>query len=59
MAVKQAEVLADMAAHGQYRISRAAYYQKLRAHSPEQADELHDLLSTGGNEPSTRESIAK
>jgi allantoin racemase len=45
MAVKQAEALADMAAPGQYRISRKGYYQKLRAHSPEQADELDVLLS--------------
>jgi allantoin racemase len=46
MAVKQAEALADMAAHGQYRISRAGYYQKLRAHSHDQANELETLLST-------------
>jgi len=44
MAVKQAEVLADMAAQGQYRISRAGYYQNLREHSVEQADELAALL---------------
>lgn len=44
IAVKQAEALADMAAHGQYRISRAGYYQKLRSHSVEQADELASFL---------------
>lgn len=44
MAIKQAEALADMAAQGQYRISRKGYYQGLRAHSSDQADELYDLL---------------
>lgn len=46
VAVKQAEVLADMAAQGQYRISRAGYYQGLQSHSGTQADELAELLAT-------------
>jgi allantoin racemase len=45
MAIKQAEALADMAARGLYRISRKGYYQSVREHSPEQANELERLLS--------------
>ena len=45
LAVKQAEILADMAAHGQYRLSRRGYYQQLREHDPAQADELDNLLA--------------
>jgi allantoin racemase len=46
MAVKQAEVLADLAAQGQYRMSRKAYYQHLRDHDVAQADELAVLLGS-------------
>ncbi|WP_190813051.1 aspartate/glutamate racemase family protein [Saccharopolyspora pogona] len=45
IAVKQAEILADLAAQGQYRISRAAYYQPLAAHSQAQAKQLQSILS--------------
>ncbi len=45
VAVKQAEMLADLQAVGQYAISRAGYYQKLSAHSQEQADEMDRLLT--------------
>ena len=45
--IEQAEALADMVAQGQYRISRKGYYQNLREHSPEQADELDMLMSDG------------
>ena len=45
MAVKQAEMLADLAAQGQYRISRAGYYQNLAAHSETQAAELNLILA--------------
>lgn len=45
IAVKQAEMLAALNAVGQYRISRAGYYQQLKAHSVEQSDELYSLLA--------------
>ncbi|NJC69887.1 hydantoin racemase [Planosporangium thailandense] len=45
VALKQAEVLADMNRQGQYRISRAAYYQPLDQHDPVAAAEVFDLLS--------------
>jgi allantoin racemase len=45
IAVKQAEMLADLQAVGQYPISRAGYYQKHSAHSQEQADEVERLLT--------------
>jgi allantoin racemase len=44
MAVKQAELLADLAAQGQYRISRAAYYQPLTAHSTLEAEQFAAAL---------------
>jgi len=44
MALKQAEMLADLNAVGQYRIARTGYYQQLDSHSPEQSDELYALL---------------
>ncbi|MEU1595145.1 aspartate/glutamate racemase family protein [Streptomyces sp. NPDC005708] len=45
VALKQAEALADLKKHGQYRISRAAYYQRLDQHDPAAAAEILDLLS--------------
>jgi allantoin racemase len=53
MALKQAEMFAELRAAGQYRISRAGYYQPLDAHSREQADELRSYLASGapGLEP--------
>jgi allantoin racemase len=48
MAIKAAELLADLRAVGQYRISRRAYYQQHSAHDPVEAREVLDLLS--GNE---------
>lgn len=51
VAVKQAEVLADLAAQGQYRISRAAYYQSLAAHDPAQDDELRSVLAARATAP--------
>lgn len=44
MAIKQAELLADLQAVGQYRISRAGYYEQLSAHNPQQSEELYTLL---------------
>ncbi|MBA6440761.1 aspartate/glutamate racemase family protein [Streptomyces sp. GMR22] len=51
IAVKQAEVLAELAAQGQYRISRAAYYQPLSAHDPAQDEELRSVLAAPGAVP--------
>jgi hypothetical protein len=53
MAVKLAEMFADLHATGQYRISRAGYYQQHQAHDPEEAAEIAALLDgpamgTGG-----------
>lgn len=45
IAVKQAEMLADLHASGQYRISRSGYYQQLSSHSRAQWDELHGYLA--------------
>lgn len=45
MAIKQAEMMADLRAAGEYRMSRSGYYQKLAAHSQEQSAELYQLLS--------------
>jgi len=47
MALKQAEMLADLRALGHYQISRAAYYEKLSAHSPEQSEEMYQVLMLG------------
>lgn len=40
MAVKAAELLADLRAVGQYRISRRGYYQRHEQHDPIEADEV-------------------
>ena len=45
VALKQAEMLADMNRQGQYRISRAAYYQPLETHDANAAAEVLDLLT--------------
>jgi allantoin racemase len=45
MAVKTAELLADLRAVGQYRISRRAYYQQHAAHDPVEAAEVLGMLS--------------
>ena len=44
MAVKVAELFADLRAAGQYRISRAGYYQQHAQHDPEEAREVLDSL---------------
>ena len=44
MAVKVAELFADLRAVGQYRISRAGYYQQQAQHDPEEAREVLDSL---------------
>lgn len=43
MAVKQAELFADLAKVGQYRISRKGYYQQ---HAQHDADEARDVIDT-------------
>lgn len=48
IAVKQAETLADLRKSGQYRISRAAYYQDVAAHSAEMRAELDRVLFPAG-----------
>jgi allantoin racemase len=40
MAVKAAELLADLRAVGQYRISRSGYYQRHEQHDPIEAEEV-------------------
>lgn len=40
LAVKCAELLADLRAVGQYRISRRGYYQQHAQHDPEEADDV-------------------
>jgi hypothetical protein len=42
MAVKQAELLADLAKVGQYRISRKGYYQQHAQHDPAEARDVLD-----------------
>lgn len=42
MAVKQAELFADLAKVGQYRISRKGYYQQHAQHDPEEARDVLD-----------------
>ncbi len=42
MAVKVAELFADLRAVGQYRISRTGYYQRHEQHDPEEAREVLD-----------------
>ena len=44
MAVKAAELFGDLAAMGQYRISRQAYYQNLEDHDSTEAAEVGKLL---------------
>jgi allantoin racemase len=44
MAVKVAEMLADLQAAGQYRISRRGYYRKHAQHDPAEAAEVLTLL---------------
>ncbi len=46
LAFKQAEMLADLRASGQYRVARTGYYQQLEAHSPGQAAELRAYLTS-------------
>lgn len=43
MAVKVAELFADLRAVGQYRISRTGYYQRHEQHDPEEAREVRDV----------------
>jgi allantoin racemase len=45
MAVKVAELFADLRASGQYRMSRAGYYQQHGSHSAEQAEVITALLT--------------
>jgi allantoin racemase len=44
MAIKVAELFADLNAVGQYRISRRGYYQQHSQHNPAEADEILALL---------------
>ena len=43
MAVKVAELFADLRAVGQYRISRTGYYQQHEQHDPAEAREVLDV----------------
>lgn len=45
MAVKTAELLADLRAAGQYRISRRGYYRQHRQHDPGEAAEVLESLT--------------
>jgi len=45
MAVKVAELFADLRASGQYRMSRGGYYQQHGSHSAEQAEVITALLT--------------
>ena len=45
LAVKVAELFADLRAAGQYRISRRGYYQQHAQHDPEEALEVLELLT--------------
>ena len=47
MAVKLAELLTDLRAVGQYRISRTGYYGQHRAHDPREAEDVLGLLHGG------------
>lgn len=53
MAVKLAELFADLNAAGQYRMSRSGYYQRHSQHDRQEANEILTLLgrtvTTGGN----------
>jgi allantoin racemase len=44
MAVKSAELLADLHRAGQYRISRSGYYQRHAQHDAAEAEEVLELL---------------
>lgn len=44
MAVKVAELFADLRAAGQYRMSRTGYYQRHAQHDPAESDEVLSLL---------------
>jgi allantoin racemase len=46
VAVKQAEMLADLNNAGKYRIARTGYYQQLAQHSPAQDAELRAFLAS-------------
>jgi allantoin racemase len=46
LALKQAEMLADLHASGRYRIARTGYYQQLETHNPRQAAELRSYLTS-------------
>jgi allantoin racemase len=46
VAVKTAEMFAEMHRAGQYRISRKAYYQNLQDHDPEEAADIAGRLGT-------------
>ena len=46
IALKQAELFADLAAQGQYRISRGGYYQSLSAHHALEAKQLNAILDS-------------
>jgi allantoin racemase len=48
LAVKLAELLADLRAAGQYRISRTGYYQQHVEHDPAEAAQIIALLDGGG-----------
>ena len=48
MAVKVAELFADLSAVGQYRISRTGYYQRHEQHDPEEAREVLDTYLGAG-----------
>ena len=45
MAVKLAEMFADLNATGQYRISRTGFYQQHVTHDRDEAGEIMTLLS--------------
>ena len=48
MAVKLAELLADLADVGQFRMSRQAYYQGLHDHSTVEAEQIYALFGSPG-----------
>jgi allantoin racemase len=54
MAVKVAELLADLAAVGQYRISRTGYYEQHAQHDPVEAAEVRSFLEGVLPEPEAR-----
>ncbi len=51
LAVKAAELLADLRAVGQYRISRRGYYQRADEHDADEAHQVwHEYMETAGAE---------